>query len=63
MTEEARKARAEYLRAWRAAHPEKNKQYQAAFWERKAEQNKMDADSEPQNNSKDTPKTNSDNTE
>lgn len=63
MTEEARKARAEYLRAWRAAHPEKNKQYQAAFWERKAEQNKIIADSEKQDNSNDISEITSDQTE
>ncbi len=27
---------AEYMQKWRAAHPEKNAEYQKAFWERKA---------------------------
>ena len=39
MTEEAKKARAEYMRAWRAKpeNQEKQREYQANYWERKAE--------------------------
>lgn len=36
MTEEARQARNEYMRAWRRANKEKVKQYNIAHWENKA---------------------------
>ena len=36
MTEEARKARAEYQRAWRKNNPDKEKRYHETYWERRA---------------------------
>jgi len=36
MTQKAKEARAAYLRAWHAQHPEKRKQYSARYWNRKA---------------------------
>ena len=38
MTAEARAARARYMREWRKRNPEKQRQYSAAKWERKAAQ-------------------------
>lgn len=35
MTEAAKRAKAEYLKKWKAAHPEKQKEYIARYWERK----------------------------
>ena len=37
MTDEAKKARAEYMRAWRSKNREKCKQYAVNQWERRAE--------------------------
>lgn len=37
MTTDAKKARAKYLREWRRKNPEKQKEYDARKWERKAE--------------------------
>ena len=37
MTEAAKKARAEYMRAWRSKNREKCKQYAVNQWERRAE--------------------------
>lgn len=42
MTPEAKKARAKYLREWRRKNPEKQKEYDARKWERKAEKLKAD---------------------
>ena len=38
MSKEARAARAAYLREWRRKHPEKQREYTARKWERKAQQ-------------------------
>ncbi len=38
MSKEARAARAAYLREWRRKHPEKQSEYTARKWERKAQQ-------------------------
>lgn len=38
MSKEARAARAAYLREWRKKHPEKQGEYTARKWERKAQQ-------------------------
>ena len=37
MTDAAKKARAEYMRAWRSKNREKCKQYAVNQWERRAE--------------------------
>ena len=37
MTQEARIARAKYMREWRKKNPEKQREYDARKWERKAE--------------------------
>lgn len=37
MTEEARKAAAAYMREWRKKNPDKQEEYRAAYWKRKAE--------------------------
>lgn len=34
----ARQKKAEYQRRWRAAHPEKQKEYQARYWAKKGQQ-------------------------
>lgn len=36
MTEEAKAARAEYKRKWRLAHPDKVKEYNRRYWEKKS---------------------------
>ena len=38
MTPEAKLARAKYMREWRKKNPEKNKEYKARHWEKKAQQ-------------------------
>ena len=38
MSKEARAVRAAYLREWRKKHPEKQSEYTARKWERKAQQ-------------------------
>lgn len=38
MTEEQRKARAEYKRRWRQQNPDKCRAYQIKFWTKKAEE-------------------------
>ena len=38
MTPEARAARAKYMREWRKKNPEKQREYNAKQWERKAAQ-------------------------
>ena len=38
MTAEAKAARAEYMREWRRKHPDKQREYTARTWERKAQQ-------------------------
>jgi len=38
MTREARAARARYMREWRRKNPEKQREYDARKWERKAQQ-------------------------
>lgn len=40
MSEEARKARNEYMRNWRRANKDKVKQYNKTYWEKKV--NEMD---------------------
>ena len=42
MTPEAKRSRAQYMREWRRAHPEKQREYDARKWERKAEKLKAD---------------------
>lgn len=37
VTEEAKQARAAYMREWRANNPEKEKAARARYWERRAE--------------------------
>ena len=37
MNDKAREARREYMRQWRRKHPEKTKQYIAAYWDRIAQ--------------------------
>ncbi|MDN6195681.1 MAG: hypothetical protein L0L95_08660 [Staphylococcus equorum] len=46
MTEEAKKARAEYMRAWRAKpeNQEKQRGYSAKYWERKAKEAEKEND-------------------
>lgn len=36
MTDQAKRARAEYHRRWQQANKDKIRQYHAAYWERKA---------------------------
>lgn len=36
MTDEAKEARRAYQRAWNKAHPDKVKQYNESYWNRKA---------------------------
>ena len=38
MTDEARAKRAEYMREWRKKNPEKVREANARYWQRKAEQ-------------------------
>lgn len=40
LTKEARAARAAYMREWRKKNPEKQREYDAAKWERKAAQHR-----------------------
>lgn len=40
----AMEMRREYLRTWRAAHKDKVRQYNAAYWERKAQERKKAQD-------------------
>lgn len=42
MTKEARAARAKYMREWRKRNPEKQREYDAKKWERKAEKIKAE---------------------
>lgn len=44
MTAAAKEARASYMREWRKRNPQKQREYDAAKWERKAEQLKQEAD-------------------
>lgn len=53
MTPEARAAAARYMREWRRKHPEKQREYNARRWERKAQQFKAEreaAENEPVQN-------------
>lgn len=43
MTPEARAARAKYMREWRKKNPEKQREYDARKWERKAAEIKREA--------------------
>lgn len=36
LTEQAKEARRAYRKAWNAAHPEKLREYETRYWERKA---------------------------
>ena len=48
LTEAAKVARREYKRRWNEMHPEKQKEYEQRFWERKAaEQTKQKQETEP----------------
>ena len=47
MTEEAKKARREYLRKWRAANPDKVAAAQERFWMKKAAAMKMETADDP----------------
>lgn len=40
MTEEAKKARREYARQWRAKNRKKIKEYMERYWERRVQQDK-----------------------
>lgn len=40
VSSEAKRARSEYMKKWRAEHPEKCKEYSAKYWERQAEKNR-----------------------
>lgn len=40
MTDEAKRTRGEYLRAWRAAHPGRNAEYCRRYWEHRAREKK-----------------------
>lgn len=42
MTPEARAARAKYMREWRRKNPEKQREYEAKKWERKADKIKAE---------------------
>ena len=44
MTEQAKKARAAYIREWRQKNPEKFKAQCDRYWERKAQQMQAEAD-------------------
>ena len=37
MTEQAKKAKKDYMKKWRDANREKTKEYNARYWEKKAE--------------------------
>lgn len=43
MTDEAKKARAAYMKEWRKRNPEKHKATVDRFWQRKAEQAKQES--------------------
>lgn len=47
MTDEARKARREYLRRWRAAHPDKVAAAQERFWLKKAAAMRLETAEDP----------------
>lgn len=49
LSQEAKKSRNEYYRRWRAANPEKVKEKNRRYWERRAEREKEDHD-EPTDN-------------
>ena len=51
MTEEAKEARRKYKRKWNKEHPDKVKEYQARYWQKKAEQAAA-KDSKPDNTAK-----------
>lgn len=42
MTQEAKAARAAYMREWRKKNPEKVREYEARKWERRAEKEKKE---------------------
>lgn len=44
MTEEAKEARRKYMERWRKAHPEKQKEYTEAYWEKVAQRMKDEDD-------------------
>ena len=46
LSEEARKARNEYYRAWRKKNPEKVKQTQEKYWKKKAKEMQEQAEKE-----------------
>ena len=37
MTDQARQLQREYISKWRKAHPEKQREYNRRYWERKAQ--------------------------
>ena len=43
MTEQAKEARREYMRAWAAANPDKIRAKNQRYWERKAARNRQKA--------------------
>lgn len=47
MTDEAKQARREYLRRWRAAHPDKVAAAQERFWLKKAAAMQMETAEDP----------------
>lgn len=49
MTPEARAARAKYMREWRKRNPEKQREYDAKKWERKAAKSKEESEAAADN--------------
>lgn len=47
MTDEAKKARAEYKRNYYQAHKDKYREYMERYWNKKAQQQTEEADSRP----------------
>ena len=50
MTEEAKEARRAYRRKWNKEHPDKVKEYQARYWQKKADQAAAQANIEAKDN-------------
>lgn len=46
LSEEARKARNAYYRAWRKKNPEKSRQHQERYWKKKAKEMQEQAEAE-----------------
>lgn len=48
MNEQGKNARREYMKKWRESNPEKVKQHQATYWERKGKDMAKDKQSDPE---------------